>query len=412
MDKHIDAAITWLSESDIRNRDQAKPSFGGINNGYIYKDKTYQYVYNEITGYAINAFLVIYKWTGDKKYLDYSKNAADYLIRQQNTAANAFESRAIPHSLVLPNLQKINKCYSFDNAIILHGMVNLYKITEDEKYQRCCLDLGNWLTTTQKDNGSFFSHYDAQEKILDHPYDEFFFDHGCLHVKNAIGLIYLGQLTKDRRYEDAGLKICNWSKKLLADDGLFWANQRKKYVFTHAHCYATEGYLFAYHLSRQAIFLDIARKAGEGLIGLQNQDGSLFRIYKNKLSMKRWIGNTYKMSFKRWRSERKHPWKTIDATSQAARIWMLLYSIEKEEKYLNAANQAIAFIKSNQVLSTEDQNMFGGFYYQSCEKIGNGGRKINEGMYAWCTQFGMSALMMGQFAQEGKPFDELIGLLY
>ncbi len=59
MDQHIEAAINWLCSSDIRNKNAQKPSFGGINNAYFYKDQSYEYVYNEITGYAINSFLTI-----------------------------------------------------------------------------------------------------------------------------------------------------------------------------------------------------------------------------------------------------------------------------------------------------------------------------------------------------------------
>ena len=89
MDNNINAAIKWLSESDIINKDKQKLSFGGVNNGYFWKDKKYQFVYNEITGYAINAFINLYKWLGNEKYLQYAKNAANYLISLQ-TKDNIF----------------------------------------------------------------------------------------------------------------------------------------------------------------------------------------------------------------------------------------------------------------------------------------------------------------------------------
>ena len=108
MDNNIDAAVKWLSESDITNRDEQKPSFGGVNNGYFWNDKTYQYVYNEITGYAVNAFINMYKWLDIEKYLQYSKNAADYLIGQQAKDNNTFEYGAVPHSLTLPDLKNVS----------------------------------------------------------------------------------------------------------------------------------------------------------------------------------------------------------------------------------------------------------------------------------------------------------------
>jgi uncharacterized protein YyaL (SSP411 family) len=412
MEQNIKAATTWLCESDVMNKDRQKPSFGGINNGYLWRDKRYEYVYNEITGYAVNSFITMYKWLGEEKYLQYSKNAADYLIRHQGKDQGSMVFGAVFHSLSFPDLKTVRNYYSFDNAVILHGMVHLYKITNEKKYLDASVDIANWLLGMQKEDGAFYSYYNAEDKTVDHQYDEFFFDDGCLHVKNAIGLMSLTHLTDGGHFSNAGLRLCNWGKRLLAHDGMFWANRRKKYVFTHAHCYATEGYLYAYHLSGKEEYLDIARKAGDALIAFQNQDGSLYRIYKKKLFMKRWFGKKYRMSFREWDDERKYPWKTIDATAQAARIWTLLYSIDHQKQYLSAAEKAIDFLTENQVVDTKDPNMHGGLYYQRQDGIEEKEPSVSGGMYTWCTQFALSAYMMVTSARNNAPFHDLITMLF
>jgi hypothetical protein len=412
MDKNIEAAETWLCESEVINKDKNKASFGGINNGYLWKEKKYQYVYNEITGYAINAFIALHKRLGKEKYLQYSKEAADYLIRLQGKDDKEMEYGAISHSLTLPNLTNISNYYSFDNAIILHGMVNLYTVTNEEKYRDACLSIGDWLLKMQKEDGSFYSYLDAEKNATIHEHDEFFSDSGCLHVKNAIGLMYLNHISDKKQYYDAGLTLCDWGERLLGKDGIFWANTRRKYVFTHAHCYATEGYLYAYHFSNNRKYLDIATRAGDALIGLQNHDGSLYRIYKNKWTMKRGFEEKHRISLREWANERKYPWKTIDATAQAARIWALLYSITSEEKYLDAAKKAIDFISKYQVLDTDDQNMYGGFYYQFCDTTREKAQILSGGMYTWCTQFGLSAYMLFESAKNNLKFDHIIGMLF
>ena len=252
MENHIEAAVKWLCDSDIINKDPLHGSFGGINNGYLWRDKKYQYVYNEITGYAINTFITMYRWLDKQEYLQYAKDAAGYLINMQAKDGNAIENGGIGHSLAWPDLNRVNKYYSFDNAVILHGMTSLYRMTQDEKYLHACLQIGDFLLRMQKPDGSFYSCFDANGGVIAHEADEFFFDNGCLHIKNAIGLLYLDLLTKEERFAHAGIKVCDWGKSLLARDGLFWANTRKKYVFTHAHCYATEGYLYAYSLTGKA----------------------------------------------------------------------------------------------------------------------------------------------------------------
>lgn len=412
MEKNIDAAIRWLCDSDIINKDRQRTSFGGVNNGYLWKEKKYQYVYNEITGYAINAFITMYHWIGEEKYLQHAIDAADYLINLQARDSNTFEYGGVCHSLNLPELNSVKKYYSFDNAIILHGMTNLYQITKEKKYYTACLDIGNFLLNMQKKNGYFYSYYDAETRDINHKGDEFFFDNGCLHVKNAIGLFYLSHISDEKRYFQAGEKICDRGQLLLEKDGLFWANNRKKYVFTHAHCYATEGYLCAYYISKNPAYLKTAQKAGEALLDLQNQDGSLYRIYKNKLFMKNQYGDNFKMSIKRWINEKKSPWKTIDATSQAARIWILLYSIDKENRFFEAAKKAVSFLQKNQVLETDDRNMFGGLFYQLCDKVDVSEVKLNRGMYTWCTQFSLSAFMLLKSVEKRMKFEDLVKILF
>jgi rhamnogalacturonyl hydrolase YesR len=412
MNNNINAAINWLCESDILNKDRKLASFGGVNNAYIWKEKKYQYVYNEITGYAVNTFLSIYQWTKEEKYLQYAIAAADYLISQQSKNENSFEYGGISHSLVLPALNKSEKYYSFDNAIILHGISNLYQITKEKKYYEACINIGNFLLKMQKENGAFYSYYDAETKEIKHESDEFFFDNGCLHVKNTIGLFFLNAISKEKNYFQAGVKSCDWGLRLLEKDGLFWANTKRKYVFTHAHCYATEGYLYAYLYSKNPVYLNTARKAGLALIDIQNTDGSVYRIYKNKLFMKNQYGNKFKMSFKRWQKERKFPWKTIDASSQAARIWLLLYSIDKNNIYLESSEKAISFLKNNQAKKTSDYNMDGGFFYQLCDTVDGGQIEISRGMYTWCTQFSLSAFMLSESVKKNIAFPDLINMLY
>jgi hypothetical protein len=412
MDKKIEAAVKWLCESDVINKDKQKVSFGGTNNGYIWNEKKYQYVYNEITGYSINAFISIYKWTGDKKYLQLSRDAADYLIRFQENDKTRFEYGGIAHSLRLPDLENVKKYYSFDNAIILHGILNLCKIAREEKYVNACMLISRWLMKMQKENGAFCSYYDSETQVTNHEYDEFFFDNGCLHVKNAIGLMYTKGVFDNEAYRQAGLKTCNWGEGLLANDNIFWANTRRKYVFTHAHCYAVEGYLYGFYLSKNEKYLGIAKKAGEALIVLQNEDGSLYRIYKNKLLMKWWINEKDAFYLKAWINERKHPWKTIDATSQAVRIWILLYSVYKDAKFLTAAEKAITFLERFQVMESNDKNMIGGMYYQLCDNYDKGKVVLSNGMYTWCTQFTLSAMILYDLLKRNVTFENLIEHLF
>ena len=398
MKGNIESAINWLSESDIRNKDKDKISFGGINNGYNWQSKEYSYVYSEMTGYAINSFLNIYKCLGEEKYLQYAKEAAHYLLRLQSEDINKIEYGAIPHSLTLAELRIVKRYWTFDNAMILHGLANLYLILKEEKYYDACLKLGNWLLKMQKQDGSFFSFYDADEETEHHDWKEFHGDDGCLHIKNTLGLLKLAEISNDEKYYSAARKVCDWGEQLQDDDGIFWANPKKKYVFMHAHCYATEGYLYAYYILKNQKYLTVALVSGDALIKLQNKDGSLYRIHKNRFSIKSRI------------KEIILPWKTVDATAQAVRIWLILYSITDNKKFFRAAQKGINFLESMQELAAKDDNMVGGFYYQCCDTFRT--RKLSKVMLTWCAEFSIAAFYLFDHLERKGAYDRMIEGLY
>jgi hypothetical protein len=108
-------------------------------------------------------------------------------------------------------------------------------------------------------------------------------------------------------------------------DGSFRINESSNVVLTHPHCYATEGLLYAYHITKRQKFLDAARKSGNWLFKTQNTDGSFYLYYNTGM-----VGDL--------KYEPTHI-KATDSTAQATRIWKLVGAnqkgIEKAYEYLN-----------------------------------------------------------------------------
>ena len=65
----VDLALSWLVETDIRHADGSEASLGGVNQGYNWRERSYPFVYSEITGYAVSTFVDAYRWTGDERYI-------------------------------------------------------------------------------------------------------------------------------------------------------------------------------------------------------------------------------------------------------------------------------------------------------------------------------------------------------
>lgn len=386
MKQSFDTAINWLCESNLRNKDKNLRSFGGINNGYNWQSKVYPFVYHEITGYAISSFLNMYRSLSDDKYLQYAKEAADYLLQFQVIEEYKIEYGAIPHSLGLPDLKESKQYWSFDNAMILQGLADLYLETKGERYYHGAIMIAKWLADKmQTESNSFLSMYDAVRNEIHHKGIAFEKDFGCLHAKHAIGLLKAAKISENDVFEKSAKKVADWVLSLQREDGAFWSNIHKKFVVTHSHCYAIEGLLYSYYILKDEKYLHDCMKGAYWLISRQYPDGALTVLAKD--IMPRGTGRIERM----FRSAKAL--KFTDETAQAVRIWLILHNITDNNKYLEAAEKAIRFLKSVQSLESEDINMKGGFYYKIDDTFS---RHKSRMMYTWCSQFCLDAFDLFQ----------------
>ena len=392
--EHINLASNWLSQSGIRNSNQNTPIFGSFNRQYDCTHKTYDLVYNEITGYGISALVCLYLYTDNQQYLRMAFEAADYLLSIQCLDSTLEEYGGIPHSLFLNGSQCNQQYYTFDNAMCLQGLIDLYTLTNNKQYLKGSSLVADWLITMQIADGSFLAMYDAETKLKEHPSQLFAGDRGCLHAKHAIGLLKLADASGSNKYTERARKVCDWVLSLQRENGAFGANPDRRYVFAHAHCYATEGILYAYYALERNEFLQAALKAGEWLLQAQKSNGALLKNYSDKtVRIHRRIIKSFSAT------------RVTDATSQAVRIFCILYGLTGDNKFLEGAQRAITFLTTMQCLDSPDVNMRGGFYYQITKSPFR--RTLSNIMPAWCTMFALQAMYYYQIMkQEGRQSTE------
>ena len=368
----IALALDWLVHTDIRHADGSHTARGGFNQGYNWQEHTYPFIYSEITGYAISTFVNAYRWTDDESYVTLARQSADLLLRVQGLATQNGARGAIPHSLSLPDLEPLHHYHGFDAAMCLQGLLDLNAVEPSPELQDSARAIGDWLLERmQQDSGAFLSMYDAKTDQWRHVNGNFFDDNGCLHAKHAIGLLKLGQMTGDGRYISGATRVCDWVLGLQDKDGAFRATEWLSQVVSHPHCYATEGLLFAHYVLGTERYLRASQQAGEWLLKVQNHDGSVNLEYK-----RRW-----------WRMGRRvvekfFPRRVTDATAQAIRIWLVLYYLCGDRRFLNASRRAAGFLLGMQCTLSPDRNALGGFYFWSGHPI----------MFTWCTMFALHAL--------------------
>ena len=398
--ERISLAANWLLETGIRNKDPNYSSFGSINHGYRVSSKgnTYSYAFTEITGYAISCFLNFAKWFDNTNYFEAAQQAGEYLLRIQNLSDREAYG-AFMHSRDLVSEQSRDEYYSFDAAVCINGLLDLYESTGNVEYRKASELAGQWLVEKmQKSDGSFLALYDGSMKRygktdIEHMW---YYDGGCLHAKNIIALLKLARVSGKSQFQNAARNACNWALQLQNLDGGIWRNKQRDYIFTHAHCYATEGLIYAAWVLEEEVHKQAVMKAADWLLLHQGKDGSFLYEYENSVrGMKRLVQNVQHNNYRELLRK-----KRTDATAQAVRIWLILYCLFNDSKYLRASQSAIDFLFNVQCINSSDKQQVGGIYHGCLDLLLF--QLPEHTLSSWCTMFSASALYMFNEARHNR----------
>jgi uncharacterized protein YyaL (SSP411 family) len=292
----VEELIRWFLESKIFDGKAYVTYYSGRKRGPEYP---------EITAYAISLSCILFKRSGDQKFLVRAKKLADYMASINRRGA-------------VPNFSD-GRLYAFDTGIFISAMFDLYEVTKNIIYLEQACESLNWLYTLW--DGRRFS-------AVHQPYEsrEWYRCQSVHLVKLVIPLFKAAEHLGDPKYRATAVTLLQEYTPLQEEDGRFRINEDSDVTLTHPHCYATEGYLYAYHKTRNKEFLEIAQKAAKWLCKMQNPDGSLYRAYHPQE--------------KKETCRAQEKIKTSDATAQAIRIWKLLgmnkSNIERAYDYLKS----------------------------------------------------------------------------
>lgn len=362
INKTEESMILWLLQSGVIVEDGDPCSNGGVHAGYDTKEKQWQFIYSEITGYNISMFCMLYKRTGEKRYLDIAMSSASFLLRHQYSDDGNFTAGSFPEGLNYPDLSRRPRCYSFDTAICIQGLLDLYRITRDKALLKSADRAGKWILTMQDPSGYFFSYFDPETGSKDHPGPYFYEDAGCLHAKHAIALLKLYEVTGDQNYQVAAKKVCDWVLTLQDEDGSFWVNPTKSHVYAHAHSYATEGLLFAFELLKDPAYGDAVRRACNWLEAQMDHSYGILGSHKFSAHFKPAEACTTRQFFQHFR--RIFPRKEIaaDATVQSARLFSYLALFGSETQRLDKIRNILSNLFSKVLNQEEDLAAKGGLH--------------------------------------------------
>ena len=386
IDQALKHSINWLEKSGIQNSQNKKNQLSGsVNAWYDPQKKKYSFVYSEINGYFMTMMVFLYKRTGEKKYLDRGLEAAKWLI------SNAQEKNGGFRCLFLidknsSHAHKKDQIYSFDNGVIINGLVSLYKETKKSFLIKSAEKCGNWIINYCIDNNSLVKPvYEIEQNKFFESDKEWSTTSGSYHTKISIGLANLYSIVKKNKYLEAAKKICNSSIKFQKKNGRFLSFPFKGGTNAHPHCYSAEGLWVLGAYLKNKKYLNSSEKATKWIMSKQNSSGRIPRLFLINTSIYH---------------------ERIDAIAQTIRL-IFLSTFNKDKKKLlvseDKLKKLLKIMLKYQNLNTNNPKIKGSF---SWGKKSDG--VILKHSNSWVTFFAIQALFFYKDYLENKKvkFDE------
>lgn len=357
----LSKSVNWLLYSDIRIKNG--PNKGALFGWKNLNPVSFPFIYSEITGYAITSFLWIYSQTGNLNALQAAKDAAEWIIKKMQSHMLVARPSASDNFDETQNLY-----YAFDNGMIMIGLINLHKKTQDPKTLKFAENIGRTIVERFFDGSKLIPRLDYRCQKLNESIESGVIKwstiSGSYHSKLSIGLLELSRLTKNKQYKQVSDSICNYAIKLQKPNGQFVTNSNPDITYLHPHLYACEGLLYSgINQSNEKHYA-----AGlKGIIWARNQ----MHTSSSKAGLR---ANTQINSLEQ-----------SDCTAQLLRLLIMCRSKLKESIAVNELDKSINQLHSRlldfYIPGDEDQ---GGFRYH-----------LNlDSICSWCSMFSIQALSL------------------
>ncbi len=258
-----------------------------------------------------------------------------------------------------------NQIYSFDNGMILTGLLNLYKINRNSEGLNIAVKIADALIDNFFDGTKMIALLDSSLKPIDYGKGKWSTMSGSYHTKIAMGLLKLFKVTQKVIYKEVACSICDFALTMQNEDGRFKTNDDPNLTFLHPHLYSCEGLLYAGIDISDSRYVEGSFKGLEWAIKLMDSNnGSLPRSTKENIEQS-------------------------DCIAQLLRLLIICYSDLKNRNNLTLDSSIERLKQSllNLYICDEDN---GGIKYQS---------SLNQ-ICTWCTMFMLQAFDF--YANRGK----------
>ncbi|HZT41917.1 MAG TPA: beta-L-arabinofuranosidase domain-containing protein [Chthonomonadaceae bacterium] len=319
---HLDAAIAWLC------RAQDHGGGAGVAYGYSLLEG-WMPPYPETTGYIIPTFFDYLRLNPSEDLRNRALRMADWEIDVQ-----------LPQGAVQAGPYRQNDSARapavFNTGQVILGWCRAYAETGDERYLQAAQRAGDWLVDVQDGDGAWRQESPRTETLV-HAYD----------VRVAWSLLELHAQAPEPRYLQAARRNLDWTLAQQQPNGWFENNAfyvssgRWNLPLTHTIAYVMEGLLESARILEDERCLQAVRKTALRLLRL--------------FELRQFMPGDFDSE---WKTSATYSCLTGDA--QTAGVWLRLYEITQDTRFLNAALKLNDYVKSTQSLRSVHSGIRGG----------------------------------------------------
>ncbi|MFC1944245.1 beta-L-arabinofuranosidase domain-containing protein, partial [Chloroflexota bacterium] len=324
-------AIGWLFNA------QDAYDTGGISAGYSF-NLGWLPPYPETSGYIIPTLLKCARYL-DTPIKDECRERAlkiaNWLVEIQ-LESGAYEGgpvagkkKTLAHRLISIN----RKPMVFDTGQVIRGLLAAYEETGEQRYLETSMAGADWMAGCQNNDGSW----------TDFTYNDI---GGVYHTYVDWPLIRLSQIYGERRFEETARRNLNWALSRQTTKGWFKNNAffTDKPPLSHTIGYATDGLLECGILIGNNDYVQAATRAAEALRGTHwiEQGNGLFPGTLNE----------------DWES--KAHYSCLTGNAQISIIFLKLYEITRDRRYLSASGKINNTLKAIQNIAFSNPGTRGG----------------------------------------------------
>ena len=276
MDPSYEMTRNWLLESGICVSNSSDQNHGGVHSFFDEKKNEFAFLYPEITGYFISTMRFLYEHEKNEKFVKLAKASSNWLIQlyeKHGGIIQGISTQGVPQKLA----------YSFDTGICSKGLLDCFAITKEQKFLEYAKKLNQWiLNETIENNGFVKPTKNLQTNEFEEDTNVWYKRYGCLHIKLTIPLLQQYMITKNESLLETATKIADSISAYQNDDGSIFLHTDSKIINLHTMCYALEGLIHTYMITRNEDYISRCKKAITWCDQQVQDDGSIDLWFNSK----------------------------------------------------------------------------------------------------------------------------------